>query len=142
MRSLGLSAAELAAGLGGAAGAPAGSAPAQCLGCQHWQQRGGTILPAGPSCVALSSDPMTPRMRALLLLLALQLARAGACPMFEALEAGPDAYRSEDLPRDEESPELGPEFFASAVVTQPGGSLIGAARRASQSSRRRKPRGG
>lgn len=123
------------------------AAPAQCLGCQHWQQRGGTILPAGPSCVALSSDPMTPRMRALLLHLALQLARAGACPMFEALEAGPDAYRSEDLPRDEdidcsESPELGPEFFASAVVTQPGGSLIEAARRAAQSSRRRKPRGG
>jgi hypothetical protein len=53
-------------------------APAQCLGCLHWQQRGGTILPAGPSCVALSSDPMTPQMRALLLHLALQLARAGA----------------------------------------------------------------
>lgn len=71
----------------------------QCSTCQHWQRRGGIILPAGPQCTALEEETGAgQRMVAIVTRMALALAAQNACPAWSPFPLYPDAYRAEDLP--------------------------------------------
>ena len=73
----------------------------QCATCQHWQRRGGVILPASVGCVALESEAAGPRLAAIVIAMARQLAARNQCPAFSPWPLQPDAYRAEDLPQRE-----------------------------------------
>ena len=74
----------------------------QCTGCQHWQRRGGVVLPATIGCVALEDEPgLTVRVAAIVTRAAQLLAARGQCPAFSPWPLQPDAYRAEDLPVDD-----------------------------------------
>lgn len=71
----------------------------QCNTCQHWQRRGGIVLPAGPRCVALEDEAGAgQRMVAIVTRMARTLAASNACPAWSPFPLYPDAYRAEDLP--------------------------------------------
>lgn len=70
----------------------------QCQTCQHWQTRGGLVLPATAGCIALEGEDASDRMIAIVTRMARLLARSNACPAYSPFPAYPDAYRAADLP--------------------------------------------
>lgn len=69
-----------------------------CSNCEHFQRRGGMVLPAEETCVALERERVSAPVAALLARTALLLARSGECPLHSPLEAFDGCYRAEDLP--------------------------------------------
>lgn len=69
----------------------------QCPTCIHWASTGGIVLPRVKSCQALPEDSKLGGARALLVVLAADLAAAGRCPNFDGGEQFDGAYRSLDL---------------------------------------------
>lgn len=74
----------------------------QCATCQHWQRRGGVILPESAGCMALEHEAGAgPRLVAIVVAMAQLLAARNRCPAYSPWPLYPDAYRAEDLPRRE-----------------------------------------
>jgi hypothetical protein len=71
----------------------------QCPRCQHFERRGGAILPASDTCRPIEDSAMPAAAIALLQRTGFDLAARGRCPNFLPFPKLPDAYRSEDLPR-------------------------------------------
>lgn len=65
--------------------------PVQCIACRHWQRHGGIVQARAWRCTALDRDAASPAMRALLLSIAADLARAGSCPMVAPFRTFPRA---------------------------------------------------
>lgn len=71
----------------------------QCVGCQDWTLRGGSILSARAACLALDDLPLPKPAVAVLTVLAFDQALRGACPNQTPWPTDrPDAYRAIDLP--------------------------------------------
>lgn len=72
----------------------------QCATCQHYQRRGGIILPPKMECAAFEDEQMGPRTRLVAMASARSLALWNRCPVYSPPELRPDAYRAQDLPID------------------------------------------
>lgn len=71
----------------------------QCAGCSHWQARGGVVLERTYRCTAIhdSAPELGSNLDKLLTALAADYASRHQCPMYDPINAYPDAYRSVDL---------------------------------------------
>lgn len=79
----------------GAAPSAAPNDPAgQCARCERWAMRGGTILPAMPTCLAIEELSMPLPAAAVLMVAALEQGARGVCRNHSPLPDHPDAYRS------------------------------------------------
>ena len=70
----------------------------QCGTCQHYQRRGGIVLPATMECTAFDDEQIGPRTRLVTIAWARSLAQRNQCPVYSAWEIREDAYYSQDLP--------------------------------------------
>jgi len=75
----------------------------QCDDCRHGRPNSGLIIDRGetPYFCGLTQEVRDPAAAVLIEGLLTASAREGRCPKFQAHEYGPDAYRSQDLPRGE-----------------------------------------
>ncbi|WP_157119321.1 hypothetical protein [Azohydromonas lata] len=72
-------------------------ATGQCCRCQHWQRRGGTLLPAAMGCRAFECE-QPGRTAALLAAVAVERSSRGVCPVCYPLPDEPDSFIARDLP--------------------------------------------
>lgn len=64
-----------------------------CLGCRHFERRGGIFLPPEMQCTRLEGNDTASVLGRVLQV----LARDGVCPERSEYEDFPDSYLSEDL---------------------------------------------